>query len=409
MIIRGQADVFITQLDINEVWELKDIQIPLSETEMKHLILTGKNGSGKTTVLNAAKTYLKHFITNKTEVQGIRENIKLHKIALGKTKEQNERSGHGYQIGKLTEEINLTTGGVDLHYGSDNNVNSIHKNDEYVFSFFDAKRTSSIKEVEGISKLDLKDNYPIDEKVNKDFLQYIVNLKAQRSFAKDDGETETAYNIDVWFDNFIGALQDIYEDPGLQLIFDRLNFNFLIRLSNGVEFDFSQLSDGYSAIISIISELILRMEKLSPISYDLQGVVLIDEIETHLHVDLQKKILPFLTTFFPRIQFIVTTHSPFVISSIENAVVYDLERKIRVEDASGYSYDTIIESYFDSDKYSEALKAKVSEYEALVQLQGRSTEQEIRLIELEKYFDNLPMQLSPELAVKVQQLRLARL
>lgn len=39
---------------------------------------------------------------------------------------------------------------------------------------------------------------------------------------------------------------------------------------------------------------------------------LVDEIETHLHVDLQKKVLPFLISFFPKIQFIVTTHSPFV-------------------------------------------------------------------------------------------------
>ena len=48
--------------------------------------------------------------------------------------------------------------------------------------------------------------------------------------------------------------------------------------------------------------------------YDLQGIVLIDEIETHLHVELQKKILPFLTNFFPNIQFVITTHSPFILN-----------------------------------------------------------------------------------------------
>ena len=55
---KENTDVFITQLDINEVWELRDIHIPLSQTERKHLILTGKNGSGKTTVLNEVKKYL---------------------------------------------------------------------------------------------------------------------------------------------------------------------------------------------------------------------------------------------------------------------------------------------------------------------------------------------------------------
>ena len=299
--------------------------------------------------------------------------------------------------------------GVEIKFLHDNWFKNLIGEGQFILAHFAAKRGSLLPEAKGIKSLDLKRVYGLMEAANVHFLQYIVNLKAQRSFAKDDGEIETAHNIDTWFANFTGALQKIYDDPGLELIFDRLNFNFMIRLSNGVEFDFNQLSDGYSAIMSIITELILRMEKLSPISYNLQGVVLIDEIETHLHVDLQKKILPFLTTFFPRLQFIVTTHSPFVISSVENAVVYDLERRIRVEDASGYSYDTIIESYFDSDKYSEVLKSKVGQYETLIQKQNRTSAEEVRLTELEKYFDNLPMQLSPELEVKVQQLRLARL
>ena len=79
----------------------------------------------------------------------------------------------------------------------------------------------------------------------------------------------------------------------------------------------------------------MRMEEHKTKSYDVQGIVLIDEIETHLHIDLQKKILRFLTSFFPKIQFIVTTHSPFVISSIENAVVCDLEKKIVFDKLSG--------------------------------------------------------------------------
>lgn len=51
-------DVFITDLTIHKVRHLKDIHIPLSKDERKHLILTGKNGSGKTSVLN----YLKHYL-----------------------------------------------------------------------------------------------------------------------------------------------------------------------------------------------------------------------------------------------------------------------------------------------------------------------------------------------------------
>ena len=64
-------------------------------------------------------------------------------------------------------------------------------------------------------------------------------------------------------------------------------------------------------------------------------IVLIDEIETHLHLELQKLILPMLTELFPNIQFIVSTHSPFVINSIENATIFDLEKKTLVPNGLG--------------------------------------------------------------------------
>ena len=84
-----------------------------------------------------------------------------------------------------------------------------------------------------------------------------------------------------------------------------------IRQEGREPFEFSEQSDGYSSVIYIVSDLILRMDKNwlldEEISqYNAQGIVLIDELETHLHIELQKKILPFLTKFFPNIQFIVT-------------------------------------------------------------------------------------------------------
>ena len=113
--------------------------------------------------------------------------------------------------------------------------------------------------------------------------------------------------------------------------------NFDIVL-DGRSFDFMTLSDGYSSVLNIVIEIMMRMENKSAKNYNIQGIVFIDEIETHLHIDLQKKILPFLISFFPKIQFIVTTHSPFVLTSIDNTVVFDLEKQIKLENLSGYSY-----------------------------------------------------------------------
>ena len=99
--------------------------------------------------------------------------------------------------------------------------------------------------------------------------------------------------------------------------------------------------------------------------YDVEGIVLIDELETHLHIDLQKKILPFLTGFFPGIQFIISTHSPYILNSISNAKVYDLENCMELEDLSLYSSDALAEGYFGADEYSDKLKEKINRYEEL--------------------------------------------
>ena len=61
------------------------------------------------------------------------------------------------------------------------------------------------------------------------------------------------------------------------------------------------------------------------------GLIVIDEPELHLHVALQKTFMPTLLKFFPGIQFVVATHSPVILNSLDNAVVYDLEKPIPLE------------------------------------------------------------------------------
>ena len=67
-----------------------------------------------------------------------------------------------------------------------------------------------------------------------------------------------------------------------------------------------------------------------------------------MHISLQKKILPFFTKLFPQIQFIVSTHSPFVITSTDNkTVVYDISSgEFFEEDLSLYSHESIIKELF---------------------------------------------------------------
>ena len=77
-------------------------------------------------------------------------------------------------------------------------------------------------------------------------------------------------------------------------------------------------------------------------------MVLIDELEVHLHPSLQERVLPFLTRLFPRLQFVVATHSPAVISSIDNAWVFDLKTRERVASSElrGVRYGDLMVDHF---------------------------------------------------------------
>ena len=81
------------------------------------------------------------------------------------------------------------------------------------------------------------------------------------------------------------------------------------------------LSDGVKGIISLVSDIAYRMALLNPNLLDdvlmTPGVVLIDEIDMHLHPMWQKKIMSDLARIFPNIQFVVTTHSPNVLTNIK--------------------------------------------------------------------------------------------
>lgn len=377
---REEQDIFITELYLEECRGIKNFKIPLSTKERKHLIITGKNGSGKTSLLE-----LFNYEVHRNRLPFISTNLSSQLMV--KVKVLDERIGFG--IERILKKI---------------------KNNQLIYVYIPARKAIAFEKVSGITKIDLKEKIK-DKNVNTSiyFLQYLANLKASKAFAIADGELDAAKKIDEWFNRFENLLKNIFNNPKLELKFDRKNYSFLFIEEGKDPYSFETLSDGYASVIAIVAELIMRMEAYEAEVYDVQGVVLIDEIESHLHVDLQKKILPFLTTFFPKIQFIVTTHSPFVISSMKDAVVCDLEHKIVANDLSTYSYDALLESYFGVDKYSSVLKEKVTEYEVLSSKKELAVEEEFELEELRAYLDQAPLFLSKELQVKLQQIDLNNL
>lgn len=407
-------DVFISKIYIKEVRNIKGFEINLSEIERKHLIITGKNGSGKTSLLESVKGFFSqviseketHYYEQKGNLLVLRSNLRdLNHVSQMLNPKREE----------IQDKIRKLENWLDKYWELDiffNPVSSflfhrdLLENGKFIMKFFGAKRSSEFVETSGVKNVEFKPNYQIGEKTGHQFTQHLVNLHYDKLSAKDENDLETAYKIDKWFFDFEKTLASLFDEPNLQLVFDRKNRKYQIVENGNSPYTFNQLPDGYSAILDIVTELIMRMEEHKTNSYDVQGIVLIDEIETHLHVDLQKKILPFLTSFFPKIQFIVTTHSPFIINSIKNAVICDLEKRIVTEDLSGYSYDTIIESYFGSDKYSDELKRKIEKYEELLNKNNLTETEKDELLDFKIYFSQTPTVFADELAIKLNELNL---
>ncbi len=402
---------FITRIYIKSSRNIKDFEIPLTNQERKHLIITGKNGSGKTSFLNDLFKFF-HLIDNGHYTDYL---FKLNNVI--KTKKEIDELRKQPKSYQHTEPRYLLAR-IETYQNAVNQLSSVHvdfrdqnvlahqvERGQFLLAFFGSKREMNLKVPEGITPVELKNKYDINDNANRDFIQYLVNMKADRSFARDDDETETVQKIDAWFNRLENRLRILFDSPSLRLRFDRKRYNFdIIESPDKEPFGFNRLADGYAAIINVISELLLRMETFHQKAYDLQGLVLIDEIEAHLHVHLQRKILPFLTDFFPKIQFIVTTHSPFVLSSISNAIICDLEKRLIIQDLSGYSYDTLIESYFDTDKYSEEVKRKIQRYTELAQQIDFTTEEKSELKSLKDYFENIPKYVPQDLISRLQEL-----
>jgi predicted ATP-binding protein involved in virulence len=290
------TDVFITKIEIHKVRHLENCSIELSDTERKHLIITGQNGSGKTSVLEQILNGLAHDWP-----------VGKNKIA---------------QLSYPEETVMRVVNTISIDLNSENRRDS-------VLLFISARRTLDIEVPKHIETININRVFGIEENASKDFLKYMIDLDYQKLSAGNNGNNADKERIEKWFIHFTKTLSDIYDDPNLGLYIDAKTKIAEIKTENRETFGLHQMADGYSALLKIVMELMMRMDSKVDGAYDIPGIALIDEIETHLHVELQKKVLPFLTTLFPNIQFIVTTHSPFVIESLKGAVVYDLERQER--------------------------------------------------------------------------------
>lgn len=403
---------YITNIEINHVRHLKNIEIPLSEGKMKHLIITGKNGCGKTSLLDALAAYL-DVITHP-------ESYRECKKKLEKSKEELQnvisRENASEELEKIQRRIDyyekrnkILMGDLIVEFETPiDDIQDFFPQGKFITAYYKADRIFKAQIPQHVEKVALKKDYSIEETPRQDFVKYLLDLKMTQALAATNGKKEKAEQIAAWFKNFDDLLKRIFDDDSVELVFDEETFQFTIHMNDRDSFDFNTLSSGYAAVLDIVVDLIIRMESQSDRKFDFSvaGIVLIDEIETHLHLELQRKILDLLTSIFPNIQFILSTHSPFIINSVDNAVIYDLEKNLLVENGlSDVPYAGIVEGYFNSNEMSMLLQKKFNRYKELVDKEKLTDEDYDEISELEMYLNEIPDYLALNITTEYQRLK----
>ena len=392
---------YIKNIRVNKIHHLEDFNIAIEDTNAPHLLITGKNGSGKTILLNAIADFLQRFGGDKNlGFLKTKESLEYWQEQLNKIGSEGDKLISKQHIDFYENDYNEMFSKVDIELNNIYQTSEEYHNNNFVFSFYAANRNPLMTEPINPEKPNLYNNNQRDLKggLTSEFLKFMVDLKVQEALARNENQISDADGIRAWFEDFEKILGKIYQDENLKIKFNYKDYSFRVH-TNDKKFKFTELSDGFAAIIDIISDMILRMQNKDSLvrAYQKKGVVLIDEIETHLHLALQKDIMPILTTIFPNIQFIVTTHSPFVLSSLPNAIAYDLEKKESITELTEYSYEALAEGYFGVKSESSYVEMQLEELKDLLSKDDLSVSEKMKAKSVISDFSNMPHAISPDI------------
>ena len=397
---------YINNIHINKVRHLKDINIPLEKDAYPHLMITGKNGSGKTSLLNAIADHIERIANDiHKEFENYEKRIEYWENELKNNPQNILSTEQSLQWNK--DQYKLFFGEIILTFRDVDTLIKKYQEGNFIIAFYKAQRTiKKLQETKNPTKPTLQHKWGINQPAIQEFLNFLSDLKIQEALARNEKLETEANKINEWFVNFEQRLGKIFQDEKLKLAFNYKDYSFKI-VTDGKEFKFTELSDGFAAVLDIIVDLILKMQDKNELTraYEREGIVLVDEIETHLHLELQKVIMPLLIEIFPNIQFIVTTHSPFVLSSLSNAVAFDLEHQEVIEDLTEYSYESLAEGYFGVKTASSYIEMQLNRLKELLEKETLSSSEKSELKHLNSDFEEVPEIVSPVIKGSYLQLK----
>lgn len=192
----------------------------------------------------------------------------------------------------------------------------------------------SDKDRETLSRMDSLRSLFYPDAILEDINRWIINALAKKASKSEKENSKLRFeNIKQMLISIVPNLYDIREvpwDETQELLYfeEDLQGN---KIEKGVIYE--HLSSGLRSLIAMLGDMMLRMFEQQPKIVDpaeLGGIVLIDEIDIHLHPKWQKKVPEILSNNFPRIQFIVTTHSPIpLLGAPKKSRIYVVRRSIK--------------------------------------------------------------------------------
>jgi len=420
----------LTNFEIREVVlkNYKKYDNDTFEFKSRFTLLVGENATGKTTVLDGVATAIGGFLQGFKSIKG---GI-THTIGTRDVKMVTRVGDTGVVVSyKLPTEIegkfNINTSDLILkrrkktmksqvYLAKKENSeiislieeleNGMIENGEITLPVFSYHGTGRLWEQgKNSSKMELLQrldgyNESLEAKSNyRNFLSWFEKLaRAEFNIKKENPILKSVKKV------IIKALEELtnkkiqkidYREQDLEIYYNEIEYVDRV----------GQMSDGYRNIIGIISDIAYRICILNPnLKNNIEqtpGIVLIDEIDLHLHPKWQRKIVSILKNIFPKVQFIATSHSPFIIQSMEQNEIIRMDNKeILTANGSEMSIEDITEEIMRvelpqmSDKKLKMLAVADEYFDILDKLEkGSVTEEDVKkyknkLDELEEPFED---------------------
>ncbi len=336
------SEIQIKNISIRNIKCFNDIKINFQQ---KSNIIIGINGRGKTTILQLLALGLTDEIKPNTKnewIDVIKMGSKIGEFEITVIIDKNEKVFR-YKINKKDE------------------ISCIENREELKIIF-----SSYLILAYGTNRGVLKSEFS-----NKIKYEDIASLFNDNGYFKNIGQTGVYEFVK---NNFI-KIQDIINDIfiGSDSEFLLNNFTketFLFKTptaqKNNDLLKLEAMPSGFRVMFIWIFDMIWRASEIYHIEIgdknNFRGIVLIDEIDKHLHPSWQRRILPILNINFPNIQFVFTTHSPFIVQSLENDSLTILKtkgdgttiKKLNIKGKPfGYEIEKIIERIMGENEIPE--------------------------------------------------------